>query len=132
MTNDQHFEHLTWQQDGDAPHYGCDICTFLNATFTVWIGCRGAVEWPPRLLDLTPCDYSMWGIIKDVVYAQKQRDVEHMEALIDTEFVELHMNKDLCSAVCHSVLKEAFHVFSMMMDTLNSSCSNLHSSLISF
>ncbi|GBN36511.1 hypothetical protein AVEN_10573-1 [Araneus ventricosus] len=33
------------------------------------IGCGGCVEWPPRSPDLNPLDFSLWGYIKQRLYA---------------------------------------------------------------
>ena len=60
---------LIWQQDGAPPHYGLIVKDFLNATFDEWIGRRGHVEWPPCSPDLTPMDFSVWGILKNAVYS---------------------------------------------------------------
>ncbi|CAF4230737.1 unnamed protein product, partial [Rotaria sordida] len=65
------FQTMIWQQDGAPPHYGQAVRDYLDDTFSEWIGRRGTVEWPPRSPDLTPCDFSLWGVIKDHVYAQK-------------------------------------------------------------
>ncbi|CAF4499633.1 unnamed protein product [Rotaria sp. Silwood2] len=59
------FQTMIWQQDGAPPHYGQIVRHYLDNTFLQWIGRRGTVEWPPRSPDLTPCDFSLWGIIKD-------------------------------------------------------------------
>jgi hypothetical protein len=50
----------------------------------------------------------MWDTIKDAAYVQKPRNVEHMKALISTEFAKLHMNKNLCSAICICLFNDAF------------------------
>ena len=60
---------LIWQQDGASPHYGKNVRDFLDATFCIWIGRHGTIEWPPRSPDLTPCDFSMWAIINDGVHS---------------------------------------------------------------
>jgi len=36
-----------------------------------WIGRRGTFEFPPRLPDLTPLDFYLWGTLKAVVYRKK-------------------------------------------------------------
>ena len=64
---------------------------------------RITVEWPPRPPDLTSCDFSLWEIIKDRVYAQKPRDVNHLKLLIEQEFTSLNDNIELCQAICRSV-----------------------------
>ena len=30
--------------------------------------CRGFNNWPPRSPDATPCDFFLWGYVKDEVY----------------------------------------------------------------
>ena len=30
--------------------------------------CRGFNNWPPRSPDATPCDFFLWGYVKDQVY----------------------------------------------------------------
>lgn len=63
-----------WQQDGAPPHWHSDVRDWLNVTVPErWIGRKGPTdracfEWPPRSPDLTPCDFYLWGFIKDRVY----------------------------------------------------------------
>ncbi len=78
---------------------------YLDDTFLKWIGRRGPVESPPtpRSPDLTPCDFSLWGIIKDRFYAQNTRDINHLKPLIEQEFTSLNDNIESCQAVCRSI-----------------------------
>ncbi len=62
------------------------------------ISYRITIEWPPRSPDLTPCDFSSWGIIKDRVYAKKSRDLNHLKILIKEEFTLLNDNIWLVNA----------------------------------
>ncbi len=94
---------MIWQQDGAPPHYGKVVRDFLDDTFAQWIGRRGTIEWPPRSPDLTPCDFSLWGIVKDRVYAQNPRDINHMKALTTEEFASLNDDIELCQTICNSV-----------------------------
>ena len=50
---------MIWQQDGTPPRYGKTVRDYLDDAFVRWIGRRGTVKWPPRSLDLTPCDFSL-------------------------------------------------------------------------
>ncbi len=61
------------------------------------------MAWPPRSPDLTPCDFSLWGIVKDCVYAQNRRDINHLKSLIEEEFTSLNNNIELCQTICRSV-----------------------------
>jgi len=97
------FQTTIWQPDGAPRHYGQVVRDYLDDTFLQWIGRRGTVEWPPRSPDLTPCDFSLWGIIKDRVYAQKPRDLNHLKILIKEEFTSLNDNIELCQRICRSV-----------------------------
>ena len=77
---------------------------YLDDTLVArWIGHRGTVEWSPRSLDLTPCNFSLWRIIKDRVYAQNPRNINHLKALIEGEFISLNDNIESCQAICRSV-----------------------------
>jgi hypothetical protein len=96
------FRTMIWQQDSAPPRHGQVVRDFLDDTFTQWIGRRETIDWPPRSPDLTPCDFSLWGIIKDRVYAQNPRNINHMKALI-TEFASLNDDIELCETICNSV-----------------------------
>jgi hypothetical protein len=56
---------IIWQQDGAPPHYSLRVREFLNNSFPEWIGRRGTADWPPKSCDLMPCDFSVWGIMKN-------------------------------------------------------------------
>ncbi|PNF28849.1 hypothetical protein B7P43_G04437 [Cryptotermes secundus] len=63
-----------FQQDGAPPHWHLIIRCFLNESLPQrWIGRMGNEDlalqfWPPRSPDLTPCDFFLWGFVKDEVY----------------------------------------------------------------
>ncbi|KAJ4442160.1 hypothetical protein ANN_12026 [Periplaneta americana] len=54
---------------------------FLNQQFHEWIGRHGTTEWPPRSCHLTPCDFSMWDILKNYVFAQKPHDLHQLRQI---------------------------------------------------
>ena len=66
---------FSFQQDGAPPHYHLDVRAHLNAILPGrWIGRAShkdsaLLHWPPRSPDLTPCDFLLFGFIKDRVYA---------------------------------------------------------------
>ncbi len=76
---------------------------FLNGTFLHWIDCRKTIESLPLSPDLTPCDFYLWGIVKDRVYIQNSRDVNRLKSLIEQEFTLVNYNIELCQAICRSV-----------------------------
>lgn len=78
---------MVWQQDGAGPHRANEVRQTLNARFpNRWIGLGGPIPWPPYSPDLTPCDFFLWGFIKDFVYARHPQNREHMIELIREAF----------------------------------------------
>lgn len=79
---------IYFQQDGAPPHYQLDVRRWLNEKFPgKWIGRRGSIEWAPRSPDLTPCDFFLWGYLKDTVFKKPIKDLDHLRRRI-TEEVE--------------------------------------------
>ena len=97
------FRKMIWQQDGAPAHYSTVVREFLDDNFSIWIGCRGTIDWSLRSPDLMPCDFSLWWIIKDRVYAQCPRTIDQLKNLIVSEIRSLNNGTDLCSAICSSV-----------------------------
>ena len=60
-----------FQQDGAPPHFHNDVRWYLNEHIPQrWIGRTGRddealMKWPPRSPDMTPCDFFLWGFVKD-------------------------------------------------------------------
>ena len=60
---------IIFQQDGAPPHWGLHDREFLNETFPDrLVGRDGPISWPPRLPDITPLNFFLWGYVKDIVY----------------------------------------------------------------
>ena len=65
---------FVYQLDGAPCHYHCNVRNFLNETLPQrWIGRavnndQHLLLWPPRSPDLTPCDFFLWGYVKDNAY----------------------------------------------------------------
>jgi len=82
-------EDVYFQQDGAPPHYAQAVRDWLDENFPGrWIGRRGPIEWPARSPDLTPPDFFLWGVVKDIVYANKPRTVEDLKD--EMPWVEYH------------------------------------------
>ena len=81
---------LWFQQDGSTCHTARATINLLKETFGERIISRfGPVNWPPRLCDLTPLDYFLWGYVKSLVYANKPLTINDLEdnirrVIIDT------------------------------------------------
>ncbi|KZC04651.1 hypothetical protein WN55_00727, partial [Dufourea novaeangliae] len=66
---------------------------------------NSAVNWPPRLRDLTPLDYFLWGYVKHQVYADNPQSIEALKTNIRRVVGEIepqlckHVieNFDICS-----------------------------------
>jgi len=62
------------QLDGAPPHFCRNVRVLLNRVLQQrWIGhaAKGdnhLLHWPPRSPDLTPCDFFVWGFVKDSIY----------------------------------------------------------------
>ncbi|GFX86738.1 DUF4817 domain-containing protein [Trichonephila clavipes] len=77
------------QQDGAPPHWNKNVHEFLNVRLPHhWIGRAGpryltCLHWPPRSPDLTPCDFFLWGFVKDKVFVrQLPQDLEELKQRI--------------------------------------------------
>ena len=64
-------------------------------------GGLAVIEWPPRSLDLSPCDFFLWGVLKGRVYRRKPRSIEELKNAITTKISAINSNH--CQTVCRSV-----------------------------
>lgn len=67
--------HEMWfMHDGAPPHFSVNVRNYLDQEYpNQWIG-RGnncPQNWPPRSPDLNPCDFFLWGALKDKVYSSR-------------------------------------------------------------
>jgi hypothetical protein len=68
-------EEFIFQQDGAPPHWQMDVWDYLNGNLPDrWIDYASVADsifctWPPWSLDLTVCDFFLWGFVKDSVYS---------------------------------------------------------------
>lgn len=91
-----------FMQDGAPAHYAVTVRNALDHHFSErWIGRRGPIEWSPRSPDLTPCDFFLWGYMKDKVYAKCPKTINQLKSYISAEMASI--STDLCETVCRSV-----------------------------
>lgn len=96
------YKRLTYQHDGAPAHYALDIRTWLDEKFPRrWIGRRGPIEWPARSPDLTPCDFFLWGYLKEKVYRHRPSTIDELRERIAQCCTEI--SPDLLATVCNSV-----------------------------
>lgn len=92
----------TFQQDGAGPHYALSVRGWLDQKFPGrWIGRRGPIEWPPRSPDLTPCDFFLWGWLKERIYREPSASIAQLRERIQAACADL--STDLCKEVCRAV-----------------------------
>ena len=83
-----HENNLWWVQDGATTHRTRPVRRRLQDVFGQRVIAMGHfVEWPARSPDLTPCDFFLWGYLKQKVYTSpdlndlRQRIVNEMNVL---------------------------------------------------
>jgi hypothetical protein len=70
----QNIQMFVFQQDGSPTHLYCEVRQYLNTVLPGhWIGRVSGNDqqwmlWPPRSPDITPCDFFLWGYVKDQVF----------------------------------------------------------------
>ena len=89
---EEHEDDFAFQQDGALSHFMCDVREYLNTHLPHrWIGQASEddvplLRWPPRLPDLTPCDFLLCvcgGDVKDHVFVSPMpRDVADLRESI--------------------------------------------------
>ncbi len=93
---------MLFQQDGAPAHYALIVRDWLNEKFPDrWIGRRGPIEWPARSPDLSPCDFFLWGYLKDKVYQERPATIAQLRERISTACAEI--SAEMCMHVCQSM-----------------------------
>ena len=46
--------------------------------------------WPPRSPDLNPCDFFLWGYLKDKIYGQMPKTFDDLKYLISQEIKSIN------------------------------------------
>ena len=76
-------EEIIFEQDGAPPHYSFEVREYLDRKLpNRWMERGGIIEWPSRSPDLTPCDYFLWGYIKDKVLKESPRIMAELNTKI--------------------------------------------------
>lgn len=92
-----------FQHDGAGAHYALNVRDWLNEKFPGrWIGRRGPFDWPARSPDLTPCDFFLWGYLKDIVFRNPPDTIEELQEKIEEACEEV--TAEMCRKTCRSVL----------------------------
>jgi len=80
-----------YMQDGATPHTAKKTRDLLEANFPSGVISRFTTfEWPSHSPDLNPCDYFLWGFMKDSIYGPNQvYNVTNLKENIEKCFKEL-------------------------------------------
>ena len=72
-----------FQQDGARPHTSNVVQAWLGEKFEekAWL----KEKWPTRSPDLNPCDFFLWGYLKQRVYSPLPKNVDELKANIERE-----------------------------------------------
>lgn len=109
---------LFFQQDGASIHSTRAVQRWLNNEFDgQWIGRYSNNPWPARSPDLTPCDFFLWGYLKNNVFKQRPfRNVEHLEMCIRNCAAQVdgamlrNVRKEMFSRTVKCMEREGGHV----------------------
>ena len=95
-----------FMQDGARPHIYTPVINFLTSTFgTRTLGEKLNIHWPARSPDVTPCDFFLWGWLKDNLYKRypipdRQTLKTHILDILQNELT-VQMCRNACRAVEH-------------------------------
>lgn len=85
-------EDFWFMQDGAKPHRTHEVFEYLDEHFHGRVigldyesryGC--GIEWPPYSPDLNPCDYYLWGSLKDKIYKTRPTSLDELRSRITSE-----------------------------------------------
>lgn len=98
---------IIFMHDGAPAHYTRFVRDHLNAVYgDDWIGRGGPITWPPRSPDLNPCDFFLWGYIKNIVYrGADTHNEEEIRARIDAAFASI--DPVMISRTTRNILRRA-------------------------
>lgn len=87
---------LWWFQDGATPHRTIPVRRRIRQVFGGRVAALGhPLEWPARSPDLTPCDYFLWGYIKQKVYKTPPATIAELRRRIIAVFGELRQHPEM-------------------------------------
>ena len=99
-----------FMQDGAPPHFYRPVIEYLNNQLPGrWMGRRvNFLEWPARSPDLTPCDFFLWGYVKEKVYQASPQNLADLRTQIEEVFNGI--SPKICRRVCHQEVRRRLHL----------------------
>lgn len=76
-----------FQQDGATPHTATAVQTWLGRRFQEKFINKNL--WPPRSPDLNPCDFFLWGYLKERVYNPIPKTLDDLKANLEREIKKI-------------------------------------------
>lgn len=104
----QYRREIWYMHDGAPPHRSRKVTDYLNRSFENWIGLNSPlVQWPARSPDLTPCDFSIWGWAKSLVYSEEIVSRDQLRQKIEDAFTIMKTKEGELKKATEHVLKRA-------------------------
>ena len=96
-------------QDGGPPLIDRRVMQLLKQHFTDARVISGhfPTTWPPRSLDITPCDFWLWGFLKVNIYSRRPVSVADLKDSIRCHDLDIRADS-FRSAVENTVLRLAY------------------------
>ena len=99
------FLHVQWfQQDGARPHTTPEVLELLHSKFQHRIVSnlfpqqfQCGFSWPPCCPDLNPCDYFLWGYLKDKVFSSAPRTLPELKERIKESCAQVTRGMLICT-----------------------------------
>ena len=89
----------------EQPHH-VQVSEFLTEFFQHRIiALNHPIEWPPRSHDITPCDYFLWGYLKNNVYVSAPTNMEDLMQRIRRETDALKRDPQLVRAAVRGMVR---------------------------
>jgi hypothetical protein len=102
------FQKYYFAQDGATPHTASIVQDYLKSKLSARF--IDKEKWPPRSPNLNPCDFFLWGYLKDRVYNPMPDSIDSLKANIEREFKN----------ITKGMLKSVFDDFEKRLDLVRS------------
>ena len=87
----ENIDNVYFMQDGATCHTSRQSMAVLREMFPgKLISLRGDIGWPPRSPDLNPCDFWLWGALKERVFATQHENLDDLKNTIRQEIQTIH------------------------------------------
>jgi hypothetical protein len=87
---------MWYLHDGAPAHSARGVKNWFDANLeNRWIGRNGPVLWPARSPDLNPCDFFLWGHLKQIVYETPVNTVEELTVRVNIAAESIRRNSDM-------------------------------------